>query len=402
MHGHESELLTTTFLMLSAVSFGLILRWLKQPPLVGYILAGLALGPAGLELVDYSDEISSLAEFGVILLLFIIGIELSVKAFLRVLQPAVVATLCQIACCILLAISVKSYFGWTLPQILLIGFVLTLSSTAVALMVLQGLGQLRTHAGQLTVGVLVAQDIAVAPMLVFAQSGADVFQQWPLLLVRIVIALLVLAGLLVWIGKTARQRLPLATLLEGNVELAILFSLGACMLAASLTGTMGLSPVFGAFCAGLALSHTNLRKAVLDAILPLQSLLLVVFFVSIGLLVDLDYVKSHWGVVAAVTLGVLFIKTLFGWALLSLGGEPVGRALVSSLVTPQIGEFSFVLTTSGVASGIFTGFEADFLLAVIAASLFISPIWSGVLHYLVVRYRIHDPDPQPSVVPDNE
>jgi CPA2 family monovalent cation:H+ antiporter-2 len=402
MHGHESELLTTTFLMLSAVSFGLILRRLKQPPLVGYILAGLALGPAGLELVDYSDEISSLAEFGVILLLFIIGIELSVKAFLRVLQPAVVATLCQIACCILLAISVKSYFGWTLPQILLIGFVLTLSSTAVALMVLQGLGQLRTHAGQLTVGVLVAQDIAVAPMLVFAQSGADVFQQWPLLLVRIVIALLVLAGLLVWIGKTARQRLPLATLLEGNVELAILFSLGACMLAASLTGTMGLSPVFGAFCAGLALSHTNLRKAVLDAILPLQLLLLVVFFVSIGLLVDLDYVKSHWGVIAAVTLGVLFIKTLFGWALLSLGGEPVGRALVSSLVTPQIGEFSFVLTTSGVASGIFTGFEADFLLAVIAASLFISPIWSGVLHYLVVRYRIHDPDPQPSVVPDNE
>ena len=402
MHGHESELLTTTFLMLSAVSFGLILRWLKQPPLVGYILAGLALGPAGLELVDYSDEISSLAEFGVILLLFIIGIELSVKAFLRVLQPAVVATLGQIACCILLAISVKSYFGWTLPQILLIGFVLTLSSTAVALMVLQGLGQLRTHAGQLTVGVLVAQDIAVAPMLVFAQSGADVFQQWPLLLVRIVIALLVLAGLLVWIGKTARQRLPLATLLEGNVELAILFSLGACMLAASLTGTMGLSPVFGAFCAGLALSHTNLRKAVLDAILPLQSLLLVVFFVSIGLLVDLDYVKSHWGVIAAVTLGVLFIKTLFGWALLSLGGEPVGRALVSSLVTPQIGEFSFVLTTSGVASGIFTGFEADFLLAVIAASLFISQIWSGVLHYLVVRCRIHDPDPQPSVVPDNE
>ncbi|XDZ71375.1 cation:proton antiporter [Alphaproteobacteria bacterium LSUCC0744] len=402
MHGHESELLTTTFLMLSAVSFGLMLRWLKQPPLVGYILAGLALGPAGLELVDYSDEISSLAEFGVILLLFTIGIELSVKAFLRVLQPAVVATLGQIACCILLAISVKSYFGWTLPQILLIGFVLTLSSTAVALMVLQGLGQIRTHAGQLTVGVLVAQDIAVAPMLVFAQSGADVFQQWPLLLVRIVIALLVLAGLLVWIGKTVRQRLPLATLLEGNVELAILFSLGACMLAASLTGTMGLSPVFGAFCAGLALSHTNLRKAVLDAILPLQSLLLVVFFVSIGLLVDLDYVKSHWGVIAAVTLGVLSIKMLFGWALLSLGGEPVGRALVSSLVTPQIGEFSFVLTTSGVASGIFTGFEADFLLAVIAASPFTSLIWSSVLHYLVVRYRIHDPDPQPSVMPDNE
>jgi len=295
MHGHESEILTTTFLMLSAVSFGLILRWIKQPPLVGYILAGLALGPAGLGLVDYTDEISSLAEFGVILLLFIIGIELSIMAFLRVLRPAVFATLCQIGCCILLALSVNAYFNWTLPQVLLIGFILTLSSTAVALMVLQGLGQSRTHAGQLTVGVLVAQDIAVAPMLVFAQSGADVFQQWPLLLVRIVIALLILAALLVWIGKTARQRLPMAVLLEGNVELAILFSLGICFLAASITGYIGLSPVFGAFCAGLALAHTNLRKAVLDAIQPVQSLLLVVFFVSIGLLVDLEYVKSHWG-----------------------------------------------------------------------------------------------------------
>lgn len=91
MHSHESEILTTTFLMLSAVSFGLILRWLKQPPLVGYILAWLALGPAGLGLVDYSNEISSLAEFGVILLLFIIGIELSVMAFLRVLRPSVIA-----------------------------------------------------------------------------------------------------------------------------------------------------------------------------------------------------------------------------------------------------------------------------------------------------------------------
>ena len=92
-----------------------------------------------------------------------------------------------------------------------------------------------------------------------------------------------------------------------------------------------------------------------------------------------------------MTFGVLFIKTKLGWALLTICGEPAGRGLVSSLVTPQIGELSFVLTTSGVASGIFTSFEADFLLAVIAASLFLSPLWSGVLHYLVIRYQIHDP-----------
>jgi monovalent cation:H+ antiporter-2, CPA2 family len=231
-----------------------------------------------------------------------------------------------------------------LLQILLIGLILTLSSMAVALMVLQGLGQSRTHAGQLTVGVLVAQDIAVVPMLVFAQSGIDVLQQWPLLLVRVVIALVILAALLVWIGACPHKFTQ---------------SRFGCDSAGAIAIACGV-------------------------------------FVSIGLLVDLEYVKSHWGVIVGVIFGVLCIKTLLGWALLTIGGEPAGRALVSSLVTPQIGGFSFALTTSGVASGIFTSFEADFLLAVIAASLFLLPLWSGMLHYLVIRYRVHDPVAPPS------
>ena len=196
-----------------------------------------------------------LAEFGVILLLFIIGIELSVIAFLRVLRPAVIATFGQICCFILLALLVNAYFTWTLPQILLIGFILTLSLTAVALMgIVRAWPEPRTtHAGSLPLECWWPQDIAVAPMLVFAQSAADVFQQWPLLLVRVVIALLILAALLIWVGKTARQRLQMEMLLEGNVELAILFSFGICFLAASVTGYIGLSPVFCAFFAGLAL-----------------------------------------------------------------------------------------------------------------------------------------------------
>ena len=155
-----------------------------------------------------------LAEFGVILLLFIIGIELSVIAFLRVLRPAVIATFGQICCFILLVLSVNAYFTWTLPQILLIGFILTLSLTAVALMgIVRAWPEPRTtHAGSLPLECWWPQDIAVAPMLVFAQSAADVFQQWPLLLVRVVIALLILAALLIWVGKTARQRLQMEML----------------------------------------------------------------------------------------------------------------------------------------------------------------------------------------------
>ena len=115
----------------------------------------------------------------------------------------------------------------------------------------------------------------------------------------------------------------------------------------------------------------------------------MIFFVSIGLLVDLNYVTTHWGVILLVTVTVLCLKTILGWVLLYAGGEPAGRALVSSLITPQIGQFSFVLTTTGVASGIFVSQEADFLLAVFAASLFVSPLWATVLHYLDVRSKIH-------------
>jgi CPA2 family monovalent cation:H+ antiporter-2 len=397
MHGHEAELVTTTFLMLSAIGCGLLLKFIKQPPLVGYILAGLFIGPSGLGLIDYSAEISSLAELGIILLLFIIGMELSVKAFLSVVRPAAIATMAQIFCSILLALMVSFYFAWSAPQILLVGFILSLSSTAVALMVLDQLGLLRAHVGQLTVGVLVAQDIAVVPMLVFAQTGAELLADWPLLVARIGLAVAVLGMLLFWIARTARVRLPFGNDLETNVELSVLLGLGLCFLAASATGLIGLSPVFGAFCAGLAISHTNLRKPILEATHPLQSLLIVIFFVSVGLLVDLSYVAAHWGVILSVTVAVLCLKTILGWVLLYAGGEPVGRALISSLITPQIGEFSFVLTTTGVASGIFVSQEADFLLAVIAASLFVSPIWTNVLHYLVVRYKIHlHGEPSPS------
>ena len=226
MHGHEAELLTTTFLMLSAIGCGLLLKLVKQPPLVGYISAGLFIGPSGMGLIDYSAEISSLAELGIILLLFIIGMELSVKAFLTVVRPAVIATMAQIICSILLAFLVSFYFSWSGPQILLVGFILTLSSTAVALMVLDQLGLLRAHVGQLTVGVLVAQDIAVVPMLVFAGAGAGMLTDGPLLVTRIGLAVTLLGVLLFWIARTARLRLPFGQGLEENIELSVLLGVG--------------------------------------------------------------------------------------------------------------------------------------------------------------------------------
>ena len=136
----DSMLFDSVIYLTAAVIAVPLARFLGLGAVIGYLAAGVVIGPWGLGLI--SDVASTLhfAEIGVVLLLFIIGIELSVMAFLRVLPPGMIATLGQICCCILLALSVNAYFNWTLPQILLIGFILTLSSTAVALMVLQWLG----------------------------------------------------------------------------------------------------------------------------------------------------------------------------------------------------------------------------------------------------------------------
>ena len=148
---------------LVALFMGLLLVRLSQPPIVGYILAGILLGPTGLGLIHHSEAITLLAELGVLLLLFLIGMEISIRAFVLVLRPAVTVALGQLA----VALAITSLFGfildWSVEQILLFGFVVAVSSTAVAIKILEDIGELRTEIGRITVGVMVAQDIAIVP-----------------------------------------------------------------------------------------------------------------------------------------------------------------------------------------------------------------------------------------------
>ncbi len=367
-----------------AVIMGLTLLRLRQPPVVGYILAGIALGPTGLGLISKSAAIGLLAELGVLVLLFLIGMELSVRAFVIVIRPALLIAGGQLT----LAFGVTSLFaltlGWSLPQTVLLAFVVAVSSTAVAIKMLEEIGELRTETGRITVGVLIAQDIAIVPMLIITDAlGGNGVSQLSLAL-KIGFAVGFLGWLLWRFGSPGKIRFPGFDLIADKPDILCLAALAFCFSAATLSGFLGLSPAYGAFVAGLVLANSTLRAELISVTHPIQSILLFVFFLSVGLLLDVKYVLNNFLLVFLFVMGVIVLKTLFNITLVRMAGYSLAIAIPAGLSMAQIGEFSFVLAATGFANGAIDYSAYRLAIAVIALSLLISPLW-----VISVR-RFHD------------
>lgn len=376
MDNHLGDLTAIALVSGIALLCGLVLTRLRQPAIVGYILAGVALGPTGLGLVQNSASVQVLAELGVLLLLFLIGMELSLRALSAVLLTAVSAMLLQLLVALGIGFGMGWLFDWSVGQSVLIGFVVALSSTAVAIKILEDIDELRSPTGRVTVAVLLAQDLAFVPMILIIESFRPGTGFGYEVIVRIVVAIAVL-GLLIWLlGKRGKITLPIRGWVRRQVDLVPLAALAICMAAATLAGLAGLTPAYGAFVAGLVISNSTDRKRMIHATHPIQSVLLVVFFLSIGLLMDLDYIWANlWKVLTLLVLAVL-TKTVVNIAILRLLREPWERAFPAGVAMGQVGEFSFVLVGVGVSVAVLDGDGYRLAIAVIALSLLISPIWT--------------------------
>jgi K+:H+ antiporter len=377
---HGFPLVEIATIIVIAVLAGLGLMRLKQPPLVGFILAGVIMGPTGFGLINNNDNVTALAEMGVLVLLFFIGTELSLKAFVATLKPAVIVAAGQLAAAMVIGAGISWLTGSTAAEGIILGFIIALSSTVVAMKMLEDMGALRRMPGRITVGVLIAQDIAVVPMLILVSSFGGEETSAAQLVIKIALAVGLLGALLWWLGRSPKIKVPYDKQIGDNVELLALGSLGACFAAAAISGTIGLSPAYGAFIAGLVIGNTTLRNRVIPVIEPIQSILLVVFFLSIGLLIDLDYIRAHLGVVMAAALIVIAIKTVLNVFLLRFAGFDRETALLGGLSMAQIGEFSFVLAAAGFTAGAL-GFDIYRLsIAVTAITLLLSPAWMALMH----------------------
>jgi len=370
--------LTAIALVLAAaVGLGLAMGRMRMPAAAGFILVGVALGPSGARLIATSDAIETLADLGVLMLLFIIGMEMRLQAFRKSLPLALGVTVINI---VVIASSVAAFAYLVHGEVaggVVIGFMLSISSTAVAMKMMEDAEEKDTHTGRVALAILVAQDLAVVPLLLVTNalgrppSGAG----YLLILLRLALALVLLGGFIGVLNRVKSFRFPASEYLLKNFDVGTLGVLGICFAAASLSGLLGLSPALGAFLGGLAVGHSTLRRGALVMAQPVQSILLFVFFLSVGLLIDLNYLIAQVWVIGAALVVVTGGKTVLNFFLLMLGGEKFDTAFSASLFLSPVGEFSFVIASAALSVGALTSEGHKLAIAVIAMSLLVSPLW---------------------------
>ena len=384
---HAADLTGLTVVVMTALIFGMVFAHFRQPALVGYLIAGVVLGPTGLGVVESRGLVSVLAELGVLLLLFVVGMELSVRTLKYTWRIAVPAVILQTAGGLALMALVAWAFDLPPGTAILLGFVIALSSTAVAVKLLEEIGALRTRVGRVTVAVLIAQDLAFLPMLLIVRTTGD--EGFTIAAAaRIAVSVLLLVGLVWVLMRNRRQHLPFYRIITGHVDLGPLAGLFYCFGASAVIGLLGLSPAYGAFLAGLTIGNSAEREPMLAVVRPIQSVMVMVFFLSIGLLIDLVYIWENLGLVLVLFAVVTLFKSAMNIGILRLLNETWPRAFLGGVVISQIGEFSFLLAATGLAIGAISPEESKLVVSVTVFSLALSPFWlitARRLQHIVAR-----------------
>jgi CPA2 family monovalent cation:H+ antiporter-2 len=385
----EHTLTEIAIVATAALLCGIALERFKQPAILGYILAGIILGPSCLGFIEDRASVSSLAELGILMLLFVIGMELSLRHFVKFWPISIGCVALQIAGGLAIAFPLAHLFQWPLNLTLLLAFVFALSSTAVAVKILDTIGELKTGTGRLTIGVLIAQDLAIVPMILIIRGLQPNAQlSLSIMAIKIIISIGFLSALVWYLSRKEKIHLPFLHMVVGHTDLTPLMGLACCFGAAVISGLSGLSAAYGAFLAGLVLGNSHERHIMLDRMTPIYSVLLMVFFLSIGLLLDLNFIWQNLGKVLMILLFITLGKTALNISILHLLRQPWTISFLSGVVLAQLGEFSFLLATVGGEVGIVTNYGTNLIISLTVLSLILSPIW------LTTAKRLHDLAPK--------
>jgi len=370
----DPSLPTLVAIITVVLLIGLTLQLIRQPQVIGYLLAGVAIGPFGFALLTDIEFASRLGAFGVVLLLFFVGMEVAPRQLLSVWRVAVVGTLVQVTLSVAMVLPLGLWLDWPLQRVVLLGFVTSLSSTAVIIKLLRDSGEINHKEGQDVLGILLVQDLVIIPMLIIIGLIGGQTLSWSELGVQIAAAIAIVA-ILVWALSRKTLHIPFAHLVKGNHELQVFAALLICLGLSLLTGMAHLSTALGAFAAGILVTAARETQWVHHALEPFRVIFVALFFVSVGLLVDVPFITSHSIQLALLLIVVLVGNTLLNGLILRFLGYPWREGFYAGAMLAQIGEFSFVLAAVGLSSGIIHEVAYQYTIAVIALSLVVSPLW---------------------------
>ncbi|GAB4326955.1 MAG: monovalent cation:proton antiporter family protein [Candidatus Zixiibacteriota bacterium] len=367
------HLITDIILLLTAaVVVVLLFERLGLPPLLGFIAAGVLTGPYGLGFVTEVHQVEMIAELGVILLLFLIGVELSIKQFLKMWRITVVGGGLQMLITATVAAPLAWGFGLETPRAILWGLLVALSSTAIALKLLSTRAEMNSPHGRISLGILIFQDLMVAPLILIIPVLGESGSMTSAIGGRVLLGL----GIGVVVVILARYAVPYVLRFVVRVRSSEVFLFAILVLsvgAALVSAKAGLSAALGAFVAGLLISESEYAEHVVAELLPFRDVFFGLFFVSIGMLFDLRVLIAMPLSIIALTVGIVVVKASIIMVICRLLGLPWRTGLVAGLFIAQVGEFAFVLMTEGTKAGLIGGTSYQLLLAAAIFSMMATP-----------------------------
>ncbi|HAH24865.1 MAG TPA: sodium:proton exchanger [Prolixibacteraceae bacterium] len=346
---------------------------IKIPTIIGYLLTGIVVGPSLLGILRSPHEIEVMAEIGVIILMFTIGLEFSLNHLIKIRKIVFFGGFLQLLLTAVITMFFSMMYHMNWQSSLFVGFLVALSSTALVLKILQERGELTSNYGRTVVGILVFQDIILIPlMLLTPMLGGQTAHIAPAMFILAVKSIGIVA--LVYVGnKWIMPKVLHLIALTKNKELFLMSILLVCLAVALLTSEMGMSLAFGAFLGGLMISRSEYSQDAFSHVLPFKDTFTSFFFVSIGMMLDLNFVFDHILLIAATLLLVITIKSFVAGGTAFLLGHTFRGTIVVGLALAQIGEFSFILAKTGESYDILSSFYYQLFLSVTIMSMAASP-----------------------------
>ena len=375
-------------IFLLAMGVLLLFHRIKVPVTVGLLLTGVIAGPYGLGLISAVHEVEILAEIGVVLLLFAIGIEFSLEKLLKIKRYVLLGGSLQVALTTAAAALIVRMLQMSWNQAVFVGFLVALSSTAIVLKVLQESAEIDAPHGQTSLAILIFQDIIIVPMILLTPilAGKTANLAWELgLLVLKVAGIVALTAVL---ARWVVDRVLFQVVRTRSRELFLMSVLGICLAVAWLTSSIGLSLAMGAFLAGLVISESEYSHHAFSNILPFRDIFTSFFFVSIGMLLDLGFLLTNLGLILLIVLVIMFLKINLCGFIGTLLGMSFRSALLVGFALAQIGEFSFILAGVGLKEGLLEKDIYQIFLSAAVVSMALTPfmiISAGRLTDLILK-----------------
>jgi len=350
-----------------------IFHLIRVPAIVGFLLTGILAGPYGLGLIQGVQQVEILAEIGVVLLLFAIGLEFSLKRMSEIKRSILLGGSLQVLMTIVVVFFIAMQTGLALGESVFMGFLIALSSTAIVLKLIQERAEIDSPHGQATLAILLFQDVIIVPMMLFtpilAGATGNLGESLLILVAKGAGIILLVAVGAKWIVPQALYQITRTR----SREMFLLSIFMICLAVVWLTSSLGLSLALGAFLAGLVISQSEYSHHALGNVLPFRDVFMSFFFFFFWMLLDLDFLFQQPGLILLIALCFLALKAIIACFVAFLLGFPLRTAILVGLALCQVGEFSFILSRTGVEHGLLAGPAYQFFLTVSVLTMAVTP-----------------------------